>query len=86
MDMVYRSADDGLQLCWNMQLCCETKKKLSVHVVLDGCSLLFDLWKQASCCVSVGMSQDIVCVCVCVCARVHACIFCRGQSVALRCT
>ena len=29
MDMVHRSADDGLQLHWNMQLCSEAKKIIS---------------------------------------------------------
>jgi hypothetical protein len=34
MDIMYRSADDGLQLGWNVQLCCENKEKnLSVNVV-----------------------------------------------------
>jgi len=63
MDIVYRSADDGLQLSWNMQLCCEAKKKyLSVNFLSDGCSLALDPWKQVCCGVSDGMSQSIVCV------------------------
>jgi len=41
---------------------CSKEKSLSVNVVSDGCSLVFDPWQQVCCGVSDGMSQNILCV------------------------